>query len=85
MKTDRGKKTPGGETATFVEALRSGDADYDDIDDYIDAWHEGDSPLPLHEFLGMTWHEFRVWAEEDTAGLKRLFKKGEKKAGSDNE
>ena len=69
----------------FVEALRNGSADYEDIDDYIAAWHESDSELELHEFLGMTWREYCVWAEEDTAGLKRLFKKGEKTAGSDNE
>ena len=70
---------------TFVEALKQGLADYEDIDDYINAWHEGDSTLPLHEFLGMTWREYCVWAEDGAAGLKRLFKKGEKKAGSDNE
>ena len=74
-----------GKDLTFVEALRNGDANYGDIDDYINAWHEGDSTLALHEFLGMTWREYRVWAEEDAAGLKRLFRKGDKKAGHDNE
>ena len=68
---------------SFVEALRNGDADYEDIDDYINAWHEGDSTLPLHEFLGMTWSEYCIWAKEDAAGLKRLFKKGDKKAECD--
>jgi hypothetical protein len=31
------------------------------IDDQIDEWHDGDSPLPLHEYLGMTKEEFYYW------------------------
>lgn len=30
--------------------------------DAVDEWHEGDSPLPLHEFLGFTWDEYVRWA-----------------------
>jgi len=31
------------------------------VNDAIDRWHEGDSALPLHEYLGMTrdeWERF---------------------------
>lgn len=32
-----------------------------DIDDWIERWHEGDSNLQLHQFLGMTWEEYGNW------------------------
>ena len=73
------KKASGDGEKSFVEALRDGDADYEDVDDYIHAWHESDSALTLHEYLGMTWREFCVFAKEHTAGLKRLFRRGCKK------
>lgn len=31
--------------------------------DLIDAWHAGASPLPLHEYLGMSWDEYAQWLE----------------------
>lgn len=31
------------------------------VDDLIDEWHEGNSNLPLHEFLGMTKEEYNKW------------------------
>ena len=35
-----------------------------DLDDLIEEWHntEGDG-IPLHEFLGMTWDEYKRWVE----------------------
>ncbi|MFF5802023.1 hypothetical protein [Streptomyces sp. NPDC012746] len=50
---------------TFVEDALAGDAGIDDIDSYVDAWHDAeDSDLELHEFLGMTWDEYRLWVEK---------------------
>jgi hypothetical protein len=39
-----------------------------DIDEYISRWHSAPERSPaaameLHEFLGMTWDEYRIWAE----------------------
>jgi hypothetical protein len=31
------------------------------LDDLIDEWHDGDYDIPLHEFLGMTWEEYKTW------------------------
>lgn len=36
-----------------------------DIDDYIEKWHTSDTGLSLHEFLGMTWDEYKVWIEKN--------------------
>lgn len=35
-----------------------------EIDDALDLWHAGAGEgLEIHEFLGMTWGEYRAWAE----------------------
>jgi hypothetical protein len=47
---------------SFIEKCINGDASLDEIDDYIDAWHDSDSDLELHEYLGMTWEEYSAWA-----------------------
>ena len=55
------------ETAmTFVEKCLAGEALADDVDDYVDRWHdgEGDPNESLAEFLGFTDMEYRLWAEK---------------------
>lgn len=39
------------------------------MDDAIDAWHaaQPDAELPLHEWLGMTWAEYKRWVEAPAA------------------
>lgn len=35
-----------------------------DIHDAIAAWHDDPTDVgPLHEYLGMTWEQYKVWAE----------------------
>jgi hypothetical protein len=51
----------------FVSAALSGRASVDDLDDYIDEWHDSDATLSLHEFLGMTWDEYRTCTERPEA------------------
>lgn len=50
-------------TTPFIERCISGDAFLDEIDDYIDAWHDDDTleNVELHEYLGMTWQEYSLW------------------------
>ncbi|MFE9918541.1 hypothetical protein ACFYPG_25630 [Micromonospora sp. NPDC005553] len=54
--------------STFVDDVLRGAATLDQIDDYIDRWHDSPAGSPassmeLHEFLGMTWEEYRTWGE----------------------
>jgi hypothetical protein len=42
----------------------AGDAMLADMDDFIDAWHESADDMPLHEFLGLTEHEYALWVEQ---------------------
>ncbi len=49
---------------TFMDALLSGEALVQDVDDWIDVWHDGpDHGVELHEFLGMSWEEYRLFVE----------------------
>ena len=36
----------------------------DEIDDFVSEWHDAESGLKLHEFLGMTHEEYTLWVAE---------------------
>ncbi|GAB3220221.1 hypothetical protein GCM10027423_51440 [Spirosoma arcticum] len=46
---------------TFFEDWKSGIVQPDQIDDYIDRWHSGNSDLPLAAFLGLTQDQYARW------------------------
>lgn len=51
---------------TFIQKCADGEALLEEIDDYIDSWHEGDGEdLDIHEYLGMTeeQHVVRIFSE----------------------
>lgn len=62
-------------TMTYVEALKQGLVNYDDINDFIEEWHEGWTGKELHEFLGMTKEQYFEYVRDDES-LKTMFKKG---------
>lgn len=49
---------------TFVDLCLKGEAIAEDIDDFVDAWHEGGTGMPLSTFLGMTREEYALWVEK---------------------
>lgn len=53
---------------TFFDLYSRGQALPDDIDDYIDTWHDrGDiqaEALPLHEYLGLSIDEYELWVRD---------------------
>jgi hypothetical protein len=53
---------------TFFDLCSGGQALPDDIDDFIDRWHERANPqarsLPLHEYLGLTLDEYELWVRD---------------------
>ena len=53
---------------TFIDKCLSGDAFLDEIDDYIDAWHDEatSDEIELHTYLGMTWEEYCLWVNDST-------------------
>ena len=70
------KKAPDEPKPSFVEALKWGEADYEDIHEYIREWHEGPYTCKLSEFLGMTREEYFAWLNGQKAYLMRAFPKG---------
>lgn len=48
---------------TFIDEYLAGRATEEDIHDWIDEWHEGDSGEELHVFLGLAWPEYSAWVE----------------------
>lgn len=50
--------------SSFIELCLEGKALVNDIDDFIDLWHESDSDLPLHQFLGMTRSDYSLWVAD---------------------
>jgi hypothetical protein len=54
--------------STYMELLLGGEALPQQIDDFIDAWHDAPegssvSSQSLEEFLGMSLDEYRLWVE----------------------
>jgi hypothetical protein len=54
----------------FVSLALSGEAMTDEIDDYVDQWHDNPSGLSLHDYLGMNREEYGLWlSSPDTLPL----------------
>jgi len=51
--------------SNFIQKCLIGEALPADIDDYIDQWHESDSDLELHEYLGMSKKEYTLFVEDE--------------------
>ena len=52
---------------TFLDLVLAGEARQDDIDDFVDQWHDGDASCSLAEFLGMSDDEYALWVEKPSA------------------
>lgn len=52
---------------TFVDDVLIGRAVVDDVERYVDQWHEGGTGLGLHEYLGFLWPEYVVYMELEEA------------------
>lgn len=48
----------------FIDDCIHGRALLDDIDDYVDQWHEGSTALPLNTYLGMSDAEYSLWVSD---------------------
>lgn len=64
--------------SNFIDMYRMGDAQAEDIDDFIDEWHDHPGSVPLYTFLGMTREEYASWVE-DAASLPDILKARDQK------
>lgn len=54
----------------FVDRCLAGEAQPDDIDDWVTAWHNsapGSEDLSLYEYLGFTQEEGQTWSRDARA------------------
>ena len=72
------KKTTAKPELSFVEALKRGLTDYENIHDCIKKWHEGPYTCSISEFLGMTKAQYLAWLAGQTPYLRRTFPRGGK-------
>lgn len=49
---------------TFIDLCLLGQRFIDEIDDFVEEWHDSDSKQSLSEFLGMTKEEYSLWVEK---------------------
>lgn len=47
----------------FKTALIAGYCVENDIHEFIEEWHFSKLKIELHEFLGLTFQEYKIWAE----------------------
>ncbi len=50
---------------TFVDDVLDGKVTLDDIDAYRDAWDKSPGSTEFHEYLGLLWPEYAMWADDD--------------------
>jgi hypothetical protein len=52
------------EMRTFMEQYLADEVEAEDIDDFVDAWHEGEYTASLAEFLGLSDEEYWRWVKD---------------------
>ena len=58
---------------SFIDAYIAGDVTLDNIEDYIQYWHNHATGMELNVFLGMTQYEYANWLKTgDDAVLHRI-------------
>lgn len=45
----------------FITLCAHGICELDEIDDFIEAWHQSNHPFPLHTFLGFSSEDYNIW------------------------
>jgi hypothetical protein len=60
----------------FVSLALAGKVSADEIDDYVDKWHNSPSGLELHEYMGITRDEYAIWlgSPEELASILTMRK-----------
>ena len=51
-------------SANFIELCLSGNALIEEVDDFVDQWHEGSEGVSLRDHLGMSEAEYSLWIND---------------------
>ncbi len=44
--------------SNFIEKFTLGEVGVEDLDNFIDEWHDSPTDLPLYGYLGLTWEQY---------------------------
>jgi hypothetical protein len=47
--------------SNFIDLCLRGEVLLEEIDDWVDEWHDTPQDRKLHEYLGMNWAEYSSW------------------------
>ncbi len=67
---------------TFAALYFEGRASADELDDFVDDWHEGGTGMPLHDFLGLSREDYARWVEQPDS-LETALNERKQERGSD--
>jgi hypothetical protein len=51
------------EQSSFLDLVIAGHAESDEIDNFVEKWHEGHDAADLSDYLGMRSDEYSLWLE----------------------
>jgi hypothetical protein len=69
---------------TFLQKFIDGEANSNEINDYVDEWHEEfEDGVELYEFLGFTKEEYKSWAEDPDYNLHDILSNARRKSKMD--
>ena len=58
----------------FIDACLHGAVDINDIDDYVEYWHNNHMEITLREFLGMTVTEYEEFLKHDNSIIEEILR-----------
>lgn len=47
--------------SNYIQKCLNGEALLDDVDDFVDEWHNTQGEVPIYQYLGMTRSEYSTW------------------------
>lgn len=53
------------DTSPFIQLAVDGYVMADEIDDFVETWHDSISDEELHDYLGLTWQEYSLWVSDN--------------------
>jgi hypothetical protein len=51
--------------SNFIQNCIRGEAFLSEVDNYIDQWHNSETDMPLHTFLGMSKQEYALFVQDE--------------------
>lgn len=64
---------------TFKEKYLAGEAEFEEIDDYIEIWNNSNDTCTLAQFLGLNADEEDIWIDDSDEALKEMLDKERRK------